>query len=59
VAEFSAPGQRPAAHCFELDKGKDKGQELGGRAKEFAGDATGNDELKAEGQGDQGMGSIK
>jgi uncharacterized protein YjbJ (UPF0337 family) len=31
-----------------IDKAKDKGQELGGKAKETAGDATGNDDLKAE-----------
>ena len=42
-----------------IDKAKDKGQELGGKAKESAGDATGNDDLKAEGHGDQAQGNIK
>ncbi len=42
-----------------IDKAKDKGQKLGGKAKETAGDATGNDDLKAEGQGDQAKGNIK
>jgi len=42
-----------------IDKAKDKGQELGGKAKESAGDATGNDDLKAEGQSDQAKGNVK
>ncbi len=42
-----------------VDKVKDKGQELGGKAMETTGDATGNDELKAEGQSDQAKGNIK
>lgn len=32
---------------------KHKAEELKGKAKEGAGEATDNDELKAEGQGDQ------
>ena len=42
-----------------VDKAKDMGQELGGMAKETAGDATGNDELKADGKSDQAKGNIK
>ena len=39
---------RKEKHMSGIDKAKDKGQELGGKAKETAGDATGNDDLKAE-----------
>ena len=35
------------------DDMKHKAEELKGKAKEGAGEATDNDELKAEGQGDQ------
>ncbi len=50
---------RKEKHMSGIDKAKDKGQELGGKAKETAGDATGNDDLKAEGQSDQAKGNIK
>ncbi|MBV7294427.1 CsbD family protein [Corynebacterium sp. TAE3-ERU12] len=36
-----------------------KAEELGGKAKEAAGDATNNQDLKAEGQGDQAQSKIK
>lgn len=35
------------------DKIRNKTEELGGKAKEFVGDKTGNEDLKAEGIGDQ------
>ncbi len=50
---------RKEKHMSGIDKAKDKGQELGGKAKETAGHATGNDDLKAEGQSDQAKGNIK
>ena len=42
-----------------IDKLKNKAEELTGQGKEAAGDATGNQELKAEGQGDQAAGNLK
>ncbi len=42
-----------------IDKIKNKAEELGGKAKETFGDATGNDDMKAEGKGDQASGNIK
>lgn len=41
------------------DKFSNKAEELGGRAKEAAGAATGNDDLKAEGKADQASATIK
>jgi len=37
----------------------DKAEEYKGKAKEAAGDLTGNDELKSEGQTDQASSSVK
>lgn len=42
-----------------IDKAKNKVEELSGQAKETAGDATGNDDLKAQGQADQAKGNLK
>ena len=42
-----------------IDKIKNKAEELGGKGKEAAGDATGNDELRSEGQSDQAKGDLK
>ncbi|HCB07724.1 MAG TPA: CsbD family protein [Nocardioides sp.] len=41
------------------DKVENKGEELKGRAKEAAGAATGDDELKNEGRADQADSSVK
>ncbi|WP_410651491.1 CsbD family protein [Amycolatopsis sp. cmx-4-54] len=41
------------------DKISNKAEEFGGKAKETAGDATGNDELRAEGQADQAKAGLK
>jgi uncharacterized protein YjbJ (UPF0337 family) len=41
------------------DKISNKADELGGKAKEAAGEATGNDQLKAEGKGDQAKAGLK
>ena len=41
------------------DKIGNKAEELKGRAKEAAGSATGNDDLKHEGQGDQASSAVK
>jgi uncharacterized protein YjbJ (UPF0337 family) len=42
-----------------IDKAKNKVEEVGGKGKEAAGDATGNEDLKAEGQADQAKGNVK
>jgi uncharacterized protein YjbJ (UPF0337 family) len=42
-----------------IDKMKNKGQELGGKGKEGVGNATNDDDLKAEGKADQGKGNLK
>lgn len=41
------------------DKIKNKAQDLAGKAKEKVGEATGNDDLRAEGQKDQAEGNVK
>jgi len=41
-----------------MDKAKNKVEEVGGKGKEAAGDATGNEDLKAEGQADQAKGNV-
>ncbi|RSM71685.1 CsbD family protein [Amycolatopsis sp. WAC 01375] len=41
------------------DKISNKAEEFGGKAKEAAGDATGNEELRAEGQADQAKAGLK
>ncbi|MDN4173241.1 CsbD family protein [Nocardioides sp. SOB77] len=41
------------------DKLSNKAEELGGKGKETAGDATGDDQLKAEGKADQSSANLK
>ncbi|OBH18537.1 CsbD family protein [Mycolicibacter terrae] len=41
------------------DKARNAAQHAAGKAKEAAGKATGNDELKNEGKADQGKSSLK
>ena len=41
------------------DKVKNKIEDLGGRAKEAVGKATGDDDTKNEGRGDQAKSSLK
>jgi uncharacterized protein YjbJ (UPF0337 family) len=41
------------------DKTDNKMEELGGKAKEAVGSATGDDELKAQGQADQTKANLK
>jgi uncharacterized protein YjbJ (UPF0337 family) len=41
------------------DKAKNAAQDVAGKAKEAAGKATGNDDLKNEGKADQGKSSLK
>ena len=41
------------------DEARNKAEDLKGRAKEAAGAATDNDELKAEGQSDQAKAGLK
>lgn len=42
-----------------VDKIKNKAQEIAGRGKEKAGDATDDDQLRAEGRKDQSAANIK
>ncbi|WP_127781741.1 CsbD family protein [Rhodococcus sp. X156] len=42
-----------------IDKAKNKAEELIGKAKEAVGGASGNKDLKHEGQGDQAKGNVK
>ena len=41
------------------DKFKNKAEELGGKGKEHAGRATGDEQLEAEGHQDQATGNLK
>lgn len=41
------------------DKAENKGEKFGGKVKEGAGKATGDDKLKAEGKGDQASANLK
>ncbi|KRE53484.1 CsbD-like protein [Arthrobacter sp. Soil736] len=41
------------------DKIKNAAEKLGGKGKEAAGEATGDESLKAEGQGDQARSDLK
>ncbi|MDQ5815567.1 MAG: CsbD family protein [Actinomycetota bacterium] len=43
----------------EVDKAKNKGEELKGNVKESAGRASGDKDLEAEGQADQSKGNLK
>lgn len=42
-----------------IDKMKNKAEELGGKGKEAAGDATDDRDLQAEGQADQSKSNLK
>lgn len=42
-----------------IDKAKNKAQELAGQGKEKNGEATGNEQLQAEGHKDQASGNLK
>ena len=41
------------------DQAKGKGKDIGGKIKEEAGDLTGNDKMKHEGQADQVEGKVQ
>ncbi|MFG6560669.1 CsbD family protein [Sulfitobacter sp. 1A15299] len=41
------------------DQAKGKAKDIGGKLKEEAGDATGNEDLKHEGQADQAEGKVQ
>jgi uncharacterized protein YjbJ (UPF0337 family) len=41
------------------DKAQNKAEEMGGKAKETAGQATDDNDLKNEGEGDQAKGNLK
>jgi uncharacterized protein YjbJ (UPF0337 family) len=42
-----------------IDKAKNKGQELGGKAKEAVGKLTGDKDTENEGKGDQAKSNLK
>ncbi len=42
-----------------IDKAKNKAEEVAGKAKEVVGDKTDNDDLKRDGQADQGSAGVK
>ena len=42
-----------------MDKLNNKVEELGGKGKEHVGKATGDEQLEAEGHGDQAKGNLK
>ncbi len=42
-----------------VDKAKNAAEDALGKVKETVGDITGNDDLKAEGQKDQGVSGVK
>lgn len=42
-----------------IDKAKNKAEELVGQGKEKTGEATGNEQLQAEGKQDQAAGNLK
>jgi uncharacterized protein YjbJ (UPF0337 family) len=42
-----------------FDKAGDKAQEVAGKTKQVAGDATGDDSMKAEGRKDEAAGNLK
>lgn len=42
-----------------VDKAKNAAEDAVGKVKETVGDLTGNDDLKAEGQKDQGVSGVK
>lgn len=52
-----APGQESSMSF--IDKAKNKAEELTGQAKEKTGEATGNEQLQAEGKSDQTAGDVK
>jgi uncharacterized protein YjbJ (UPF0337 family) len=43
----------------DMDKLKNKAQEVGGQGKEHVGRATGDEQLEAEGHRDQAAGNLK
>src|SRR5664280_3854706 len=51
--------QKSRTQMSFTDKAKDKAQELAGQAKEKTGEATGDQQLQAEGQTDQTAGNLK
>lgn len=55
----NANGQLGGLTMGVADKFSNKAEDLGGRAKEATGAATGDDDLKAEGKADQASSAIK
>jgi uncharacterized protein YjbJ (UPF0337 family) len=51
--------QRKEEDMGIVDKAKNAAEDAIGKAKEVVGDITGNDELKAEGEKDQGVSGVK
>ncbi|TEA06259.1 CsbD-like protein [Mycobacteroides salmoniphilum] len=59
LAPVSGGIQKGLKHMGIADDAKNTAEDLKGRAKEAVGAATGDDDLKAEGQVDQGIASVK
>ncbi|WP_370636132.1 CsbD family protein [Aeromicrobium sp. Leaf350] len=62
VSRTGSPPVLPTRRSYIMgivDKAKNTAEKLAGQAKEAVGDATNNDDLKAEGKKDQAKGSIK
>ena len=59
TGESGRCGYREGASNGYRRQGQNKAEELKGKAKESAGDATDNEQLQAEGRGDQASGNLK
>jgi uncharacterized protein YjbJ (UPF0337 family) len=59
VGLWSPPDDDEEARMSGTDKIKNKAEELGGKGKEHAGRATGDEQLEAEGHADQTKGNLK
>jgi uncharacterized protein YjbJ (UPF0337 family) len=53
----ATPGREPSMSTE--DKANNKGEQLKGKVKEGVGQATGNEDLEAEGKADQVSGNLK
>ncbi|TDZ98935.1 CsbD-like protein [Mycobacteroides salmoniphilum] len=59
LAPVSGGIQKGLKHMGIADDAKNTAEDLKGRAKEAVGAATGDEDLKAEGQVDQGIAAVK
>jgi uncharacterized protein YjbJ (UPF0337 family) len=59
IGQYFQPERKVAYTMGVGDKIQNEAEHLGGKAKETAGNATGNDQLRAEGQKDQVVADAK